>query len=274
MNGAGELLHGASHRKQTALPSRRSRACRVTEQLDPLQEAIRRHGAGEPSGGFCTPGIPGKPPGPLLDRNQPHPKRQIAAKHLVAQPLSLHRLHPHHRRDQDAAPSSGAAGPEREWCMTYMTGLGRQKNARRRRQPPADRRPGQGDRRRPDVRRRYASSARASLVGALKRSPIAHGIHRRRNSDVIPRRKRCPACASLSAAKTFPAIPACTSRRAHLRPSTASATSGRRSPAVAADTPEIAEKALDLIEVEYEELPGVFDPEFGRQPPTSDHSFI
>jgi CO/xanthine dehydrogenase Mo-binding subunit len=31
--------------------------------------------------------------------------------------------------------------------------------------------------------------------------------------------------------------------------------------AVAADTPEIAEKAVNLIEVEYEELPAVFDPE-------------
>ena len=36
--------------------------------------------------------------------------------------------------------------------------------------------------------------------------------------------------------------------------------------AVAADTPEIAEQALDLIEVEYEELPGVFDPEYGASP--------
>jgi CO/xanthine dehydrogenase Mo-binding subunit len=32
---------------------------------------------------------------------------------------------------------------------------------------------------------------------------------------------------------------------------------------VAADSPEIAEQAIELIEVEYEELPGVFDPEFG-----------
>ncbi len=31
--------------------------------------------------------------------------------------------------------------------------------------------------------------------------------------------------------------------------------------AVAAITPEIAKKALDLIEIEYEELPGIFDPE-------------
>ncbi len=35
---------------------------------------------------------------------------------------------------------------------------------------------------------------------------------------------------------------------------------------VAATTEEIAEKALDLIEVEYELLPGVFDPEFGASP--------
>jgi CO/xanthine dehydrogenase Mo-binding subunit len=33
--------------------------------------------------------------------------------------------------------------------------------------------------------------------------------------------------------------------------------------AVAADTEEIAEKAVGLIEVDYEELPGVFDPEYG-----------
>ena len=36
--------------------------------------------------------------------------------------------------------------------------------------------------------------------------------------------------------------------------------------AVAAETPEIAEKAVELIEVEYEELPGVFDPEYGASP--------
>jgi carbon-monoxide dehydrogenase large subunit len=35
---------------------------------------------------------------------------------------------------------------------------------------------------------------------------------------------------------------------------------------VAAVSEEIAEKALDLIEVEYEPLPGVFDPEFGASP--------
>jgi CO/xanthine dehydrogenase Mo-binding subunit len=33
--------------------------------------------------------------------------------------------------------------------------------------------------------------------------------------------------------------------------------------AVAADSEEIAAQALDLIEVEYEEMPGVFDPEYG-----------
>src|SRR5512135_1456574 len=35
---------------------------------------------------------------------------------------------------------------------------------------------------------------------------------------------------------------------------------------VAAVSEEIAEQALDLIEVEYEPLPGVFDPEFGASP--------
>ncbi len=35
---------------------------------------------------------------------------------------------------------------------------------------------------------------------------------------------------------------------------------------VAANSEEIAEKALELIEVEYELLPGVFDPEFGASP--------
>ncbi len=35
---------------------------------------------------------------------------------------------------------------------------------------------------------------------------------------------------------------------------------------VAAETEEIAEQALDLIEVEYEPLPGVFDPEYGASP--------
>ncbi|MFZ1240102.1 MAG: xanthine dehydrogenase family protein molybdopterin-binding subunit [Anaerolineae bacterium] len=35
---------------------------------------------------------------------------------------------------------------------------------------------------------------------------------------------------------------------------------------VAAETQEIAEQAVKLIEVEYEDLPGVFDPEFGASP--------
>jgi CO/xanthine dehydrogenase Mo-binding subunit len=36
--------------------------------------------------------------------------------------------------------------------------------------------------------------------------------------------------------------------------------------AVAADTPEIADQAIALIDVEYEELPTVFDPEYGAGP--------
>lgn len=36
--------------------------------------------------------------------------------------------------------------------------------------------------------------------------------------------------------------------------------------AVAATTPEIAKKALDMIEIEYQELPGIFDPEKAMQP--------
>ena len=36
--------------------------------------------------------------------------------------------------------------------------------------------------------------------------------------------------------------------------------------AVAADTPEIAQQAVELIEVAYEPLPGVFDPEYGASP--------
>ncbi len=35
---------------------------------------------------------------------------------------------------------------------------------------------------------------------------------------------------------------------------------------VAAINEEIAEKAVDLIEVDYEDLPGIFDPELGAQP--------
>jgi CO/xanthine dehydrogenase Mo-binding subunit len=36
--------------------------------------------------------------------------------------------------------------------------------------------------------------------------------------------------------------------------------------AVAAVNEDIADKAVDLIEVEYEPLPGVFDPEYGASP--------
>ncbi len=42
--------------------------------------------------------------------------------------------------------------------------------------------------------------------------------------------------------------------------------SATRSPVWQPSREEIAEKALELIEVEYEPLPGVFDPEFGAGP--------
>ena len=46
---------------------------------------------------------------------------------------------------------------------------------------------------------------------------------------------------------------------------------GDRVAVVAAETPEIAQRALDLIEVEYEVLPAVFDPRRSHEARRADH---
>jgi len=101
------------------------------------------------------------------------------------------------------------------------------------------------------------------LHGALKRSPIPHGVIKRMDIS------KAKALAGVRVVVTGPDFPGYTGL--YLKDRRIFALDrvryvGEAVAAVAADTPEIAQQALELIEVEYEPLPGVFDPEFGASP--------
>ena len=81
-----------------------------------------------------------------------------------------------------------------------------------------------------------------------------------------PRRGRCRACAWSSPGEDFPGYTGLYLKDRRIFALDRVRFVGEPVAAVAADTPEIAEQALELIEVEYEALPGVFDPEFGASP--------
>ncbi len=101
------------------------------------------------------------------------------------------------------------------------------------------------------------------LCGALKRSPIAHGIIRR-----IDTSKACalPGVRVVVTGEDFPGYMGLYLKDRRIFALDRVRAVGEAVAAVAADTKEIAEQAVALIEVEYEELPGVFDPEYGASP--------
>lgn len=101
------------------------------------------------------------------------------------------------------------------------------------------------------------------LYGALKRSPIAHGIIRR-----IDTSKACalPGVRVVVTGEDFPGYMGLYLKDRRIFSLDRVRAFGEAVAAVAADTKEIAEQAVALIEVEYEELPGVFDPEYGASP--------
>lgn len=101
------------------------------------------------------------------------------------------------------------------------------------------------------------------LHGALKRSPIPHGLIKRID---VSKAKTLPGVRVVITGQDFPGYTGLYLKDRRIFALDRVRFVGEPVAAVAADTPEIAEQALALIEVEYEPLPGVFDPEFGVSP--------
>ena len=101
------------------------------------------------------------------------------------------------------------------------------------------------------------------LYGALKRSPIPHGIIKRID---VSKARALPGVRVVITGQDFPGYTGLYLKDRRIFALDRVRFVGEPVAAVAADTPEIAERALELIEVEYEPLPGVFDPEFGASP--------
>lgn len=112
---------------------------------------------------------------------------------------------------------------------------------------------------------------RGLLHAAMKFSPVAHA---RITSIDTSKAEALPGVHAVLTYKNVPRIPYTTAGQGHPEPSPYDNVVldnrvryvGDRVAAVAADTYEIAREACDLIEVEYETLPAVFDPAAALQP--------
>ncbi len=98
------------------------------------------------------------------------------------------------------------------------------------------------------------------LWGALKRAAMPHGVIKRID---VSKAKALPGVRVVVTGEDFPGYTGLYLKDRQIFPTDRVRYVGEAIAAVAADTLELAEKAVELIEVEYEELPGVFDPEFG-----------
>jgi len=101
------------------------------------------------------------------------------------------------------------------------------------------------------------------LHGMLKHSPIPHGIIVRID---VSKARALPGVRVVVTGQDFPGYTGLYLKDRRIFALDRVRYVGDAVAAVAADTPEIAARAVDLIEVEYEPLPGVFDPEFGASP--------
>ena len=101
------------------------------------------------------------------------------------------------------------------------------------------------------------------LCGALKRSPIPHGIIK---SIDVSRARALPGVRVVVTGQDFPGFTGLYLKDRRIFALDRVRFVGEPVAAVAADSPEIAAQALELIDVDYEPLPGVFDPEFGASP--------
>ena len=101
------------------------------------------------------------------------------------------------------------------------------------------------------------------LHGMLKRSPIPHGIIKRID---VSKARALPGVRVVVTGQDFPGYTGLYLKDRRIFALDRVRYVGEAVAAVAADTPEIAQQAVELIEVAYEPLPGVFDPEFGASP--------
>ncbi|BAJ62613.1 xanthine dehydrogenase family protein molybdopterin-binding subunit [Anaerolinea thermophila] len=97
----------------------------------------------------------------------------------------------------------------------------------------------------------------------VKRSPIPHGIIKRIDTS---KAEKLPGVKVVVTGADFPDRIGLYLKDRHIFARDRVRFIGEPVAAVAAVTEEIAEKALELIDVEYEELPGVFDPVYGASP--------
>jgi carbon-monoxide dehydrogenase large subunit len=101
------------------------------------------------------------------------------------------------------------------------------------------------------------------LHGMIKHSPVAHALIKRID---VSKAKALPGVRVVVTGEDFPGFTGLYLKDRRLFALDRVRYVGEAMAAVAADTPEIAQQALELIEIEYEPLPGVFDPEFGASP--------
>lgn len=112
---------------------------------------------------------------------------------------------------------------------------------------------------------------RGMLIGKLLHSPIAHGYIK--HIDVSQARA-LPGVHAVLTYRDIPRVPHTTAGQSDPIPAPLDCFSldrkvrhvGDRVAAVAAETEEIAQRALSLIEVEYEELPAILDPRDSMKP--------
>jgi putative selenate reductase molybdopterin-binding subunit len=112
---------------------------------------------------------------------------------------------------------------------------------------------------------------RGMLIGKIKHSPVAHA---RIKSIDVSKAKALPGVAAVLTYKDIPRVAHSTAGQTHPLPSPLDTFSldskvrfvGDRVALVAAETEEIARQAVDLIEVEYEELPAIIDPRDALKP--------
>jgi carbon-monoxide dehydrogenase large subunit len=101
------------------------------------------------------------------------------------------------------------------------------------------------------------------LYARIKRSPIPHGIIKKIDTS---KASALPGVKAVVTGEKYPGFIGLYLQDRHIFCRDRVRYVGDPVAGVAAISEEIAEKAIDLIDVEYEELPGVFDPELGAEP--------
>jgi len=101
------------------------------------------------------------------------------------------------------------------------------------------------------------------LFARIKRSPHPHALIKRID---VSKARSFPGVKAVVTGEDFPGFTGLYLQDRHIFCRERARYVGDPVAGVAAVTEDIAERALELIEVEYEPLPGVFDPEFGASP--------